>query len=145
MVLFGNETVVKSVVEIVRFEHSAAVEPVAVCENESKMESELVTVNFEVAVSVVPCEAVGASRQMGVEMRRKLRTRLMERVARSSFSSEEVSPRERVVRVLAALAPSLSLFLSQVDRSIPSQLLVQTLHKRRQHTHKKSNKFPERC
>lgn len=144
MVLFGNE-MVESVVEIVRFEHSAAVEPVAVCENESKMESELVTVNSEVAVSVVPCEAVGASRQMGVEMRKKLKTRSMERVARSSIFSEEVSPRGRVVRVLAALAASLSLFLSQVNRSIPSQLLGQTLHKRRQHTHKKSNKFPEGC
>jgi hypothetical protein len=141
--LFGNEMAVESVVEIVRFEHSGAVEPVAVCENDSK--SELVTVNFEVVVSVVPCEAVGASRQMGVEMRRKLKTRLMERVARSSFSSEEVSPRGRVVRVLAALAPSLSLFLAQVNRSIPSQLLGQTLHKCHQHTHKKSNKFPEGC
>lgn len=143
MVLFGNETVVESVVEIVRFEHSAVVEPVAVCENESEVESELVTVNFEVTVSIVPCGAVGASRQMGVEMRKKLKTRVMERVARSSFFSEEVSPRGRVVRVLAALAPSL--FLPQVNQSIPSQLLVQTQHKRRQHTHKKSNKFPAEC
>lgn len=78
-------------------------------------------------------------------MRKKLKTRLMERVARSSFFSEGVSPRGRVVRVLAALAPSPSLFLSQVNQSIPSQLLVQTLHKRRQHTHKKSNKFPRGC
>lgn len=62
VVLFGNETVVDLVVEIVRYEHSAVVEPVAVCENESEVESALVTVNFEAAVSVVPCEAVGASR-----------------------------------------------------------------------------------